>query len=87
MKTIQLEISGMTCDQCARTVERAMQSVAGARSASATYPAGRGEAEVEDAVSARDLVGAVERAGYGARVIEQPAEPVRPPQAGNGDGE
>ena len=87
MKTIQLDISGMTCDNCARTVERAMQSVPGARSASATYPAGRGEAEVEDAVSGRDLVGAVERAGYGARVMDEPPESVRPPQAGTRDGE
>ena len=75
MKKIRFEISGMTCDHCARTVERAMESVPGARSASASYPAGRGEAEVEDAVSARDLVGAVERAGYGARILGDSSEP------------
>ena len=88
MKTIRLEISGMTCEHCARTVEGAMQSVPGARRASARYPEGNGEAEVEDAVSARDLVGAVERAGYGARVLEDPAEPVPAPPGrdGNGDG-
>lgn len=78
MKKIRFEISGMTCDHCARTVERAMQSVPGARSASASYPAGRGEAEVEDAVSARDVVGAVERAGYGARILGDSSEPASP---------
>lgn len=87
MKKIRLEISGMTCDHCARTVERALRSVPGVRSASAAYPAGRGEAEVEDEVTARDLVGAVERAGYGSRVEEEPREPVRPSQAGHGNGE
>ena len=78
MKKIRLEISGMTCDHCARTVERAMQSVPGARGASASYPAGRGEAEVEDVVSELDLIGAVERAGYGARVLGDSAESERP---------
>jgi mercuric reductase len=75
MKTIRLEISGMTCEHCARTVERAMESVPGARRATASYSAGRAEAEVEDAVSGRDLIGAVERAGYGAQVLGDPAEP------------
>lgn len=75
MKKIRLEISGMTCDHCARTVERAMESIPGTRDASASYPAGRGEAHVEDAVSARDLTGAVERAGYGARVVDDSTRP------------
>lgn len=78
MKKIRFEISGMTCDHCARTVERAMESVPGTRDASASYPAGRGEAHVEDAVSARDLIGAVERAGYGARVVGDSTNPDAP---------
>ena len=75
MKTIQLEISGMTCAHCARTVERALRSVPGTRTASVSHPEGRGEAEVEDTVSVRELVGAVEREGYGVRVLDEPGKP------------
>lgn len=89
MKTMRLEISGMTCDHCARTVERAMRSVPGARRVSASYPAGQGEAEVEDAVSARDLIDAVERAGYVARLLSDSTAPGGPDardRAGGGAG-
>lgn len=69
MKTIRLEISGMTCDHCARTVEAAMRSVPGTRGAAASFPEGTGAAEVEDAVRERALLRAVEAAGYGARAV------------------
>lgn len=86
MKKIRFEITGMTCDHCARTVERAMQSVPGARGASASYPAGRGEAEIDDGVSERDLIGAVERAGYGVRALRDSTEPGSPEdEAGPGE--
>ena len=68
MKTIRLEISGMTCDHCARTVEQAIRSVPGVETVSVSYSARRGEAQVDDTVAGRDLVGAIERAGFSARV-------------------
>lgn len=86
MKTIELDITGMTCEHCARTVERALESVPGARHASANYPAGRGAAEVEDAVPARDLVGAVERAGYGARLRGERGQAAERPRDAEGEG-
>lgn len=86
MKTIELDITGMTCDHCARTVERALKSVPGAHNATASYPAGRGAVEVEDAVLARDLVGAIERAGYGARVRGDRGQAAEPPRETEGEG-
>lgn len=69
MKTIRLDIGGMTCDHCARTVEQAIRSVPGAETASASYPAGTGEAQVSDHVSESAITEAVERAGYRARIV------------------
>ena len=69
MKKVQLEISGMTCDHCARTVERALRSVEGAGTVRASYLEQRAQLDVADGVPDHTLVQAVENAGYTARVI------------------
>lgn len=68
MKKVQLEISGMTCGHCARTVERALRTVEGATTVRASYPKQRAEVDVVDGVPDDALVQAVENAGYTARV-------------------
>ena len=67
-KTAELEISGMTCAGCVRSIERALQSVPGV--ARADVNLATGTASVDYEASQADLVAirqAVERAGYGAR--------------------
>src|SRR5690606_17374097 len=66
--TRQLEIEGMVCASCARHVEQALEGVAGVREARVNYPSGTGTVAAQAAVAERDLVAAVERAGYRARV-------------------
>ena len=72
MKKVQLGISGMTCDHCARTVERALRTVEGAATVRASYAKARAEVDVADGVPDHALVEAVENAGYTARVIHAP---------------
>jgi len=40
MNTETLEITGMTCDACARHVERALRNVPGVHTAEVSYPQG-----------------------------------------------
>ncbi len=72
---ITLEVRGMTCDHCERTVTKALQSVPGVTEVLEVSHR-KGEARIvagEQASRAR-IEGAVQRAGYRARVRED-AEP------------
>jgi copper chaperone CopZ len=57
---------GSLAEHCARTVELALGSVTGVRSASANYGTDRAEAEIAESVRPPDLVEVVERVGFGA---------------------
>jgi len=70
MKTVHLEIRGMTCDHCAQTVETAIRSVQGADSAAVDYAAGRGQVRLADDVGHEQVLRAIAAAGYGGRVID-----------------
>ena len=65
MTTETFEITGMTCDGCARQVERALLSVPGVQAAYVSYP--KGTAHVTgDTIQAAVLTSAVIASGYGA---------------------
>src|SRR5208283_708788 len=70
-----LQITGMSCHNCARHVTEAIQSVPGVRSATVILDAGRAtvrwEAKVTPDVPA--VVAAVQKAGYGAKETQTPA--------------
>jgi len=79
----QLAVTGMTCNNCARQVTEALQSVPGVRSASVLLEAGRAlvrwteRAEPDTAA----LVQAVEKKGFHARLVSAVsagAEPAKP---------
>jgi len=69
MKTVELEIGGMTCEHCARSVENAIRAVRGAEVAEIDYRSSRGVVSVPDEVPDGDLVAAIERVGYSASVV------------------
>ena len=79
---LELSISGMTCASCANRIERKLNKLDGVvatvnyatEKAKVTYPAG---------MSTDELVGAVEAAGYSARL----PEPVRPAGSDGAPGE
>lgn len=81
---LKLEVQGMTCDDCARHVERALRSVPGVLSAHVPHwSSGEAEAIAEGEVSASAMEEAVARAGYRARVLRSEPIDLPPPPAGD----
>lgn len=69
MASAKLKVTGMTCGHCQMTVEKALKGVSGVYSAVVDLQDGEAEVDFnDDAVSARQLVAAVEKAGYGAKL-------------------
>ena len=69
MANVKLRVSGMSCGHCQAKVERALKGTAGVYSA--VVDLGSGEADVDfedDAVTTSQLMAAVERAGYKAKL-------------------
>ncbi len=66
---IKLKITGMTCEHCAITVKKAIESVEGVEKAEVYFP--QGYAEVEGNIDLNQIIKAVENAGYGASLIEE----------------
>ncbi len=62
---ITLPITGMTCANCAATIERTLKKSDGVRSAAVNYATERATVELDSEVDVDDLIRAVERVGYG----------------------
>jgi copper chaperone len=68
MEQLRLQVTGMTCQGCVRSVKRVLEAVPGVRRAAVSLE--RGEAVVDfdpGRASAADLTAAVEAAGYQAQ--------------------
>jgi copper chaperone len=68
MEQLRLQVTGMTCQGCVRSVKRVLEAVPGVRSAAVSLE--RGEAVVDfepGRASGADLTAAVEAAGYQAQ--------------------
>ena len=73
---VTLDVQGMTCDGCARHVERALRGVTGVGNVTvSTWRAGKATVIVDAGITDDALTRAVEAAGYRARVRER--RPVR----------
>lgn len=64
-----LQIRGMTCDHCARTVEDTLNTLPGVR-AQVSYEQGIAEVVAPDDVGIERLLKAVEAKGFKASLIE-----------------
>lgn len=71
MKTISLNISGMTCDHCAKTIEAALTKVSGVDKASVSYVNESAQviAKSDADLSVEALINTVKAAGYDAASI------------------
>ena len=67
MDIVEFFVEGMTCDHCARSVEKALRGLPGVVSAQVAYEAGAGEAEVEPGTAFEAMQKAVRQAGYDLR--------------------
>ena len=69
MATLKLRVTGMTCGHCRVKVEQALRGMAGVFTAVVDLPDGEAEVDFDDdATTADQLIRAVERAGYGAKL-------------------
>ena len=76
---IELKFEGMTCLDCARRLERALQNVPGVRNAMVSYATKRGTVVTSGEVDTAELLRVVEQAGYRAAVVngaESPADQI-----------
>ena len=69
MASHELQVSGMICDHCARTVEQALSGVAGVERTAVSYPEGKVRVEAQDAVKSTALVAVIEAEGYAAQLL------------------
>jgi len=65
----QLQITGMTCEHCVGTVERALGGVPGVHQVKVQFPKGTASVTTTVAIPANVLLAAVERVGYGGAVL------------------
>ncbi len=70
MSLYTLAVSGMTCEHCARTVEKALAGVAGVTAAQVSYESSTARVEARDGVPEAALLEAVKAKGYGAEPLE-----------------
>jgi len=66
MNTIELNITGMTCDHCVRATTHALQGVPGVEQALVTLQPGG--AVVQGEADPAALIAAVKKAGYDAKL-------------------
>lgn len=74
MNTHELDITGMTCDACARHVSKALLSVPGVQAAKVSYPQRTAHVSGATAIDLGLLATAVQAAGYG--MTPKTSEPI-----------
>ncbi len=67
--TTTLRITGMTCDHCARTIEKALNALPGVK-ARVSFPDAQAEVELREALPTERLLKAVRAKGYGAEPLD-----------------
>jgi len=82
MTTLNLRITGMTCDHCARAVENTLNVLSGVK-ARVSYDEGIAHVETNDGVATEHLLKAVQHKGYGASLLE--GDPKRALTGGGGE--
>ena len=69
MANIKLRVTGMTCGHCQAKVEKALKGVTGVYSAIVDLPDGEAEIDFnDDQVTTEQLLTAVTKAGYSAKI-------------------
>ncbi len=69
MRTVKLQVDGMTCASCAKAVEKSLCAVPGVEKASVNFVSKTAAIDVRDGVAnEQPLIDAVKRAGYSARL-------------------
>ena len=68
METINLTVSGMTCGNCVKHVEKAITSVAGVKAVEVNLSMGAVKVDGDIAQKVTEIIAALEEEGYPAKV-------------------
>jgi mercuric reductase len=68
MKT--LNITGMTCEHCAISIEKALNKIDGIQKATVSFENSRATVNTNKNIADKDIIDVVKKVGYGASVIE-----------------
>ena len=69
LEQLDLSVAGMTCGACAVKVEKALNQIAGV-TATVNFATESARVTLTDAVSTQQVIERIEKAGYGARLLE-----------------
>ncbi len=69
LEQLDLSVAGMTCGACAVKVEKALNQIPGV-TATVNFATESARVTLTDAVSAQQVIERIEKAGYGARLLE-----------------
>ena len=90
MATLDFQITGMTCDHCASTLQEALGQVSGVHSATVSYLARHATVALDAGVQAETLINAIRAKGFDANLqtaaVNKPASPSTPLQSAPGAG-
>ena len=68
MKTVKLQVDGMSCASCAKAVEKALGAVPGVENASVNFVSKTASVSAQDSATETALIDAVKHAGYSAHL-------------------
>ncbi len=71
---VKLKIKGMTCEHCALTVKKALESLKGVKEAKVYFPQGYAEVYTQGEITTDTLIQAVRQAGYDVELLEETPE-------------
>lgn len=75
LETVELKITGMTCEACAGTVKYSLMETPGVAEAEVDYPAGRATVQYDpDQTGTAKLIKAVDATGYKASLLPEQQE-------------
>lgn len=73
---IQFKITGMTCDHCAKSIEKTLLGMAGISKAGVSYELGTAQVETDVDLPVSTIVSAIKIAGYGAELLSDNGDPL-----------
>ena len=73
IQPIELSIDGMTCASCVARVEKALKKVPGVEQANVNLATERAWIQPNAAISSQDLIQAIQKAGYDAKLLQHDA--------------
>ena len=86
MDSIHLTVSGMTCGNCVKHVEKAIASIAGVKSVEVDLASGAVKVDGDIAQKVPEIIAALEEDGYPAKVSTDKVEEAKSGSCKSGSG-